>query len=390
MNSLNILSTRVIGQTPHDASKREAPDDAAPEPSPLPTDDEDDASGHGANNGTLYAASDEKTPLLRGAALAAEPDPVKPGRWRSGPRRIVAAFFESVRWLMATMAAPGFYLASFLYDDAGRSRLRHLLPRRRRRSGVGSSAAMRAPSSSKSSAHGEKAPSRRRQSTSSTSSATMEGDSSAILSSDSELDRGVNEIPAHHTRSKSQLSSSSEDAGTSRRSIRIKLYNQDNGQKRRRRGGGSVSSTSSRRESQGVAESDVPPALTPATLKSPTSPLSSLRMTKYPRAPRPPRPLVPRRTPSYTFPTVAPPGGLAQKTLILDLDETLIHSMAKGGRMSTGHMVEVKLNGPVGFSGGVAQGSKHPILYYVHKRPHCDDFLRKVTAARSKGTPGSR
>ncbi|KAI5292317.1 Nuclear envelope morphology protein 1 [Ascosphaera atra] len=23
-------------------------------------------------------------------------------------------------------------------------------------------------------------------------------------------------------------------------------------------------------------------------------------------------------------------------------------------------------------------GLQHPILYYVHKRPHCDDFLRKV------------
>ena len=23
-------------------------------------------------------------------------------------------------------------------------------------------------------------------------------------------------------------------------------------------------------------------------------------------------------------------------------------------------------------------GPQHPILYYVHKRPHCDEFLRKV------------
>ena len=39
--------------------------------------------------------------------------------------------------------------------------------------------------------------------------------------------------------------------------------------------------------------------------------------------------------------------------------------------MSTGHMVEVKLN-------AMAFGPQHPILYYVHKRPHCDEFLRKV------------
>lgn len=23
-------------------------------------------------------------------------------------------------------------------------------------------------------------------------------------------------------------------------------------------------------------------------------------------------------------------------------------------------------------------GPQHPILYYVHKRPHCDEFLRKI------------
>lgn len=51
--------------------------------------------------------------------------------------------------------------------------------------------------------------------------------------------------------------------------------------------------------------------------------------------------------------------------------------MSKGGRMSTGHMVEVKLQNPVGVE-GMALGPQVPILYYVHKRPHCDEFLRKV------------
>lgn len=55
-----------------------------------------------------------------------------------------------------------------------------------------------------------------------------------------------------------------------------------------------------------------------------------------------------------------------RKTLILDLDETLIHSLSKGGKMSNGHMVEVKLG-------------THAILYYVHKRPYCDLFLEKVS-----------
>ena len=66
-----------------------------------------------------------------------------------------------------------------------------------------------------------------------------------------------------------------------------------------------------------------------------------------------------------------------KKTLIIDLDETLIHSMAKGGRMSTGHMVEVKIQGPIG-GNGLVLGPQVPILYYVHERPYCHDFLRKV------------
>ena len=51
--------------------------------------------------------------------------------------------------------------------------------------------------------------------------------------------------------------------------------------------------------------------------------------------------------------------------------------------MSSGHMVEVKLSNPVTTTatpGGPTMtiGPQHPILYYVHKRPHCDDFLRKI------------
>lgn len=60
------------------------------------------------------------------------------------------------------------------------------------------------------------------------------------------------------------------------------------------------------------------------------------------------------------------PGEAPRKTLILDLDETLIHSVSKGGSTSTGHMVEVRLG-------------QHAILYYVHKRPHCDLFLQRVS-----------
>jgi CTD nuclear envelope phosphatase 1 len=63
--------------------------------------------------------------------------------------------------------------------------------------------------------------------------------------------------------------------------------------------------------------------------------------------------------------------------------------MAKGGRMSTGHMVEVRLGGPVPApptsTSSITQpttvtlGPGVPILYYVHERPGCHEFLRKVS-----------
>ncbi|KAK9466920.1 NIF domain protein, partial [Lipomyces arxii] len=89
-----------------------------------------------------------------------------------------------------------------------------------------------------------------------------------------------------------------------------------------------------------------------SSLKSPTSPAVSLKTTKYPRT-NPSRPLLLKSA--------------LQKTLILDLDETLIHSMSKGSKTSSGHMIEVKID------------KQHAILYYVHKRPYCDDFLKKIS-----------
>ncbi|CAG8721018.1 2526_t:CDS:2, partial [Acaulospora morrowiae] len=53
------------------------------------------------------------------------------------------------------------------------------------------------------------------------------------------------------------------------------------------------------------------------------------------------------------------------KTLILDLDETLIHSTSNGSRANA-HMIEVMVD-------------NHACLYHVYKRPHVDHFLKKVS-----------
>ncbi|KAL7410215.1 NLI interacting factor-like phosphatase-domain-containing protein [Mrakia frigida] len=60
------------------------------------------------------------------------------------------------------------------------------------------------------------------------------------------------------------------------------------------------------------------------------------------------------------------------KTLILDLDETLIHSTSRSsgagaGRKGEGHMVEVFLGG-------------RSTVYHVYKRPYVDYFLKKVSS----------
>lgn len=180
-------------------------------------------------------------------------------------------------------------------------------------------------------------PNRRRHS--STAKKTLTGksveDGESAVSSSSSLTSQT-----HHARARSVNSSDTTGKDiTTQRSIRIRLFN-ENSEK-------SSKSTKA------------------ASVKSPTSPSNSstLRLTKYPRNTGPPRPLLAKSPP--------------QKTLILDLDETLIHSLSKGGRLTSGHMVEVKLEG------------QHPILYYVHKRPYCEEFLRKVYSRATLGSGAS-
>lgn len=76
--------------------------------------------------------------------------------------------------------------------------------------------------------------------------------------------------------------------------------------------------------------------------------------------------------PQRLYPLSRNPGRKRKKkTLILDLDETLIHSLSRGSprsfnNSSSLHMIEIKLN-------------NISTLYYVHKRPYCDFFLKEMS-----------
>jgi CTD nuclear envelope phosphatase 1 len=370
----NILSSATVT-----GSRRNSHEDVFSEEK----EDTSDAPGADHDNDGIDR---EKTPLLK-KELVESQDAEASGWLVQIPRRISVTLFDSIRWIFSTLAAPGVYLIAYLYDERG---IFAPISQMRKFGTAFSGGARRA-----STAHalgiaatdeglalGEqnngKSTFGRRTSTKGTRTLSSNSSSSGMSSeSESDRDRSMSETrlsglssASRHSRSKSLQSS--DEIAPARRSIRIKLHNEDSLRQRKHRKAQSTSTQSN--GSGAIAAGEI----SPATLKSPTSPAASLLITKYPRTPAPPRPLIPRRQPSYTL-TDAPSGRLTQKTLILDLDETLIHSMAKGGRMSTGHMVEVKLNTVVGAGDNATLGPQHPILYYVHKRPHCDDFLRRVS-----------
>jgi len=318
-------------------------------------------------------AIDESTPLVSEAKELSPRGPF----WVLYPKRIANAFVDSIRWILSTLAAPGVYLYACLCDENGNfapvTQLRKLF------GSYGGDAKRMALEYHEAIAESEK----RRHgmdgsaSRGSRGSRTMRairpsGSSSSGLSSESESDpdrkrqgnrRGTS---GKHLRSKSLPDS--DEIAPAQRSIRIKLHSDEALRQRKHR---KAQSTGAR--GNGGAVGDIS-----AQLKSPTSPAGAL--TRYPKTPSPPRPLIPRRQPSYINKNVEMTDVRHQKTLILDLDETLIHSMSKGVRMSSGHMVEVRLNTTYQAVGGQATvGPQHPILYYVHKRPHCDEFLRRVS-----------
>ncbi|KAJ4398948.1 Nuclear envelope morphology protein 1 [Didymella pomorum] len=320
---------------------------------------------------------DEKTPLLNPSNGHFEQS--KPRKRWLFPKRVYEGVVGGVAVLLSPIVYTGQYLvACFYYEEDGSfslaAPLYHMtrLVRGSRRKKTASKA-MRS-SDHDSSDKGRRGSRRLSVTQSQTRKLTRRSPSiastSTAITSDSEIEgeqpRARYEdvdSPSRHTRSKSNASSAGEEIAPAKRSIRIKLHNEDALRQRK----ATKKAQSSSQVSPEAANS----------LKSPTGPMIAAAKHKFPRAPQPPRPLVPRRQPSYSA-KGASAVGPHQKTLILDLDETLIHSMAKGGRFQTGHMVEVKLQASVG-AGGQIIGPQVPILYYVHKRPFCDEFLKKIS-----------
>ena len=321
--------------------------------------------------------TDEKTPLLQNAD---GPNRNSSRTQVKAPlhRRVIGAILGTCRVIGSAFLAPGRYVVACFYDEDGNFslampiyRIGRKLSRRQKRPEA-QAVPSQAVGNNQANDNGQE---RRNRGKTSKTLRQETGIRLPLAMTDSGYDTEKTQLldngedtPSQRTRSKTGANVGSgtdeSDQGSVKKVNKIKILNQDALRHRRPK----------KEQLSPSGNGSYEPTLTVHTIKSPTSPLSNLKLTKYPRAPTPPRPLIPRRQPSYS-----PSSGefASQKTLIIDLDETLIHSMAKGGRMSTGHMVEVKLQTALG-AGGAIIGPQVPILYYVHKRPHCDEFLRKV------------
>jgi CTD nuclear envelope phosphatase 1 len=307
--------------------------------------------------------------------------------WRSFPSHVTSAIVGTVKVVFTYMVAPFRYIITYFIDEQGRispllpmfTIARAINPNKRRRSMQAMTLASHSEKTDTAPAHAADANLSKNHSAKKTKRSLSMTSSSTAVSTDSELDEKAGKVnedsPAQNTRSKSTPAPDTEEIAPSRRSIRIKLHNEQVSKRRKKQ-------EANAREKENPKEEEVK-ELVAASLKSPSGANAAVKLTRFPRAPIPPRPLVPRRQPSYTKLTSINNSRHA-KTLILDLDETLIHSHSKGGRFASGHMVEVKMQHAVGV-GGVTIGPQVPILYYVHKRPHCDEFLRKVCSYRDVG-----
>lgn len=399
MNSLNILSSRVIGPStysrPRSRSQGEILGSTKKEENLKGSSSERDLSQIERTLEPLHVGvvkqedeteepflaaegNDEKSPLLEKGHTASA------STYKSRLRSLVKRIADALTALLTTIGAPVVYVASCFQDDNGNyspimplKRIRRSLARRKAQSPTASAVGLANAASGQSWEADGPATKRTTQDVKLRRSYSKESLKSTTSESETEKKKSKRSI-VDRRQSKGKSEEVADATNPTRRSIRIKIHNEDASGRRKER-----------KENTSLDASSTP--LTVDNIKSPISTSQSHKVTRYPHAPQPPRPLIPRRQPSYSnliprSPSTRPlPNQQQQKTLVIDLDETLIHSLAKGGRMSSGHMVEVKLNAPVlAPVSSIANhptpiiGPQHPILYYVHKRPHCDEFLRKV------------
>ncbi|KAJ5226714.1 NLI interacting factor [Penicillium citrinum] len=395
MNSLNILSSRVIGQSsnstrPRSQSQGEkgretlrgdlgksrsySSDDFRSSVSFNPSydgiasaDDRDDEDDDDDN----HHSYDEKSTLLQGAQKDGTMV-TKRYTWRLITHRIFDAITETINFILSTLAAPGIYLAQCFRSDDGRYSL--LTPVRK----------IWRTSSADSRIRSDKGASSRveaRRRSGSTRKLKPQTSRDSILSTTSESDtdkrniKGLTTAKSQHRRNSSRTpsvdtepfpDSNLDEKDTPRRSIRIKLHNEEVSKRQRQR----------RTQSADLGH-PMPEGVTRVqgadSLKSPTS-SSVHRITKYPHSSPIPRDLFSLRDYLLILLHRAMPGSPRKLWYWISTKLSSTHSPKAAVKLSMPMTTALTPGGPQ-----TTLGPQHPILYYVHKRPHCDEFLRKVS-----------
>ena len=348
MNSLNILSSRVIGQATASNSSRARSHSQGHVLNPrgglaassrsysdgninihqhsmqadgIPGDDEDELEARGEVLSLLTVEdADQKQALAQDSAAPTTAGTVI----LPITQRFFGALLETLKTILSIFASPAVFLGRRFYSRDGQfSLVEPLRSLRQDNSTTGNTRRSRRDGADSGSRpdRGPKRPSRG----SPRLRDSLSSESLYSNTSESGTDRALGEpgMRSRHSRRKSSLATTDNDEATPRRSIRIKIQNESkqNHEQRRSKVRASRRSDGSSNTSSATGNGNMDPVAD--SLKSPVS-QAARKLTRYPHAPTPPRPLVPRRQPSYIF--GAPPPRTPQKTLILDLDETLIHS----------------------------------------------------------------
>ncbi|KAG9998344.1 hypothetical protein KCU80_g23829, partial [Aureobasidium melanogenum] len=259
MNALNILS----GLSP------------PPTPSLPPT-----PSRSRTGSTADHASSSEKPDpsyfddLHKSTKLSTSPTAASPSSPWLLPSRVASMLITALKLILDFILAPFRYLGAAFYDSNGKFSL--LIPMRSMRR-------LFSPEPREPAPHTSPTKPQTRPRGTSVSSTT----SSAVSDSEGDAFASFDQGPAANTRSKS--AADKDEIAPAKRSIRIKLHNNEDALRRRRQRNTSDAEKSDQDKVAAVANS----------LKSPSS--SAVTKLRYPRAPAPPRPLVPRRQPSYVM-----------------------------------------------------------------------------------------